>query len=68
MCLSSKPVSVEVKKKKKSYSWAHNGYQNDVEEWAQLTWWVECDDTLQEGLQLRLQAAEADAASLFQGH
>lgn len=40
----------------------------DVIEDECLTWWVECDDALQQRLQLCLQAAEADAASLFQIH
>ena len=51
-----------IKKKKKLFFFSFDGWGG------RLTRWVECHNALQNCLQLSLQAAEADAASLFQSH
>lgn len=60
MCLSSKPVSAEGSSESVPGQDRGGG--------GLLTSWVERDHALQELLQLGLQAAEADAAALFQSH
>lgn len=69
MCLCSRPVSVEDKRRKRLKEFATDGWSCCWWRlWGWLTRWIECDDALQKCLQLSLQAAEADAASLLQSH
>ena len=65
MCLCSNPVSVE---EEAGMVTGRGELRCGAWEWGDATWWVECDDPLQQGLQLSLQIDEADVASLFQGH
>lgn len=65
MCLCSNPVSV---KEKAGIITSPAELCCRANGWGETTWWVECDDCLQQCLQLSLQIDEADVASLFQSH